>query len=78
LISLYTAPDVTLLARSHGTLWCSGYQAESELRVIPAKSIISVVAMVPHKDDCFFVVEKLGLEVAYMGGVEEDMAGEEE
>jgi hypothetical protein len=34
--------------------------------------------MVPLKDDCFFVVEKLGLEVAYMGGVEEDMAGEEE
>ena len=34
--------------------------------------------MVPLKDDRFFVVEKLGLEVAYMGGVEEDMAGEEE
>jgi len=78
LVSLYTAPDATLLARSHGTLWCCGYQAESELRVIPAKSIISVVAMVPLKDDRFFVVEKLGLEVAYMGGVEEDMAGEEE
>jgi hypothetical protein len=78
LISLYAAPDATLLARSHGTLWCCEYQGESELRVIPAKAIISVVAIVPHKDDRFVVVEKLGLEVAYMGGVEEDMAGEEE
>ena len=25
-----------------------------------------------------FLVEKLGLEVAYMGGIEEDMAGDEE
>ena len=78
MISLYTAPDSTLLARSHRSLWCCGYQAESELRVIRAKSILSVVAMVPHRDDHFFVVEKLGLEVAYMGGIEEDMAGDEE
>jgi hypothetical protein len=77
LISLYTAPDVTLLAHSHGTLWSCEYQAEAELRVIPAKSIISVVGMVPHRDDRFFVTEKLGLEVAYMGGVEEEMTEDE-
>jgi hypothetical protein len=77
LISVYTAPDATLLVRSHGTLWSCEYRAEAELRVIPAKSIISVVAMVPHKDDHFFVTEKLGLEVAYMGGVEEEMTEDE-
>ena len=39
LISLFTAPDTTLLARSHGTLWSSRYQGEAKLRVIPVKSI---------------------------------------
>jgi len=36
--------------------------------------------MVPHQDNqdgCFFVADKLGLEVAYMGSVEEEMMGEE-
>ena len=36
--------------------------------------------MVPHQDNQdgrFFVMEKLGLEVAYMGGAEEEMMGEE-
>jgi hypothetical protein len=33
--------------------------------------------MVPHRDDRFFVTEKLGLEVAYMGGIEEEMTEDE-
>jgi len=76
LISLFTAPDATLLAQSHGTLWSCRYQGEAELRVIPAKSIISVVAMVPHKGDHFFLAEKPGLEVAWLGGVEEELTEE--
>jgi hypothetical protein len=73
LVSLYTAPDATMLTRSHGTLWSCEYQDETALKVIPVKSIISVVGMVPHKTDRFFVTEKLGLEVAFMGGAEEEM-----
>lgn len=46
------------------------------------KSIDSVVAMVPMREGdaglgWFFVVEKLGLEIAEMGGVEEEMAEDE-
>ena len=76
LVSLFTAPDATLLARSHGTLWSSRYQGEAELRVIPVKSVISVVAMVPHKGDRFFLAEKPGLEVAWLGGVAEELTDE--
>jgi hypothetical protein len=31
-----------------------------------------VIEMVPHNDDHFFVVEKPGLEVAWLGGNEEE------
>ena len=41
--------------------------------MIPVKSIISVVAMVPHKGDRFFLA---GLEVAWLGGVAEELTDE--
>ena len=63
----------TLLAQSHGTLSSSRYKGEAELRVILVKSVISAVAMVPHKGDCFFLAEKPGLEVAWLGGVTEEL-----
>jgi hypothetical protein len=57
------------------------YEATRALVVIEAQTILSVVAMVPYThvnlgQDLFYVVEKLGLEVASLGGVEEE-AGDE-
>jgi hypothetical protein len=75
LIAPYGPPDTILLRRSHGTLWSIADQPEAELQVIPAKSIMSVVALVPHKGDRLYATEKLGLDVAGMGGIEEDMNG---
>lgn len=72
LVSLYGAPDAELLERSTGTVWSCEYRGEGGLKVIPAKLIASVVAMVPLQAGCFYVVEKLGLEVACMGGAEDD------
>jgi hypothetical protein len=51
--------------------------------VIDVKSILSVVAMVPHlpfpgdTSERYFVVEKPGLDVASLGGVVEDVPDEE-
>jgi hypothetical protein len=51
--------------------------------VIDVKSIMSVVGMVPHLPfpgetlTRYFVVEKPGLDVAVLGGVEEVVADEE-
>jgi hypothetical protein len=53
--------------------------------VIDVKSILSVVAMVPHRphlpfpgdtSERYFVVEKPGLDVASLGGVAEDVPDE--
>jgi hypothetical protein len=61
-------------------LWVCKYQGlvTHTLHVIPVKSILSVVGMVlfAHCDNAVFVVEKLGLEVADLGGVEEELADE--
>jgi hypothetical protein len=55
------------------------------LRFIDVKIIQAVVSMVPHApaiqgqpaEERFFLVEKPGLDVAMMGGAEEDIPGEE-
>ena len=52
------------------------------LQVIDVKSILGVVAMVPHfpfsadTSERYFVVEKPGLDVASLGGVAEDVPDE--
>lgn len=47
------------------------------MQVIDVKSILAVVAMVPFgPPDVFFVVEKPGLDVLFMSGVEEDILPE--
>jgi hypothetical protein len=76
LVSVFSAPDCDLLECSTGTLWSCKHQGDEGLSVIPASSIISVVAMVPFSEGSFIVVEKLGLEVACMGGIREEMADE--
>ena len=86
MVSMYSTPDAFLLQESSGTLWVCKYLGNTALRVVDAKCIESVVAMVPWDDednedeedkqytegDEFFVVEKLGLEMASMAGVDEE------
>lgn len=53
---------------------------DASLQVIDVKSIHAVVAMVPHQvnnEERFFVVEKPGLDVADLGGYEEEVQEEE-
>ena len=55
------------------------------LRFIDVKTIQSVVAMIPHRPEIlglslserFFLVEKLGLDVAIMAGIKEDIPEDE-
>lgn len=76
LISMYGPPDPELLDQSSGALWVAQYQGNENLKVINIKSILTCIAMVPFMDppdNRFFVCEKMGLEVAYLGGAEEDI-----
>jgi hypothetical protein len=55
------------------------HQGDAGLRVVDVKSIASVVAMVPFgsaDEHRYFVAEKLGLDVAHMGGLDEDLTDE--
>jgi len=69
LVSFYSPPDDYLLHISSNTLVVCRYQGEEALVVIDVRSILSVVAMVPFpfvvggRDDQFFVIEKIGLDV---------------
>jgi hypothetical protein len=69
LVALYSPPDEYLLRLSTDTLVVCRYQGEGALIVIDAKSILSVVAMVPFPfivgghGDQFFMIEKIGLDV---------------
>lgn len=75
LISHYSKPDSQLLEASSGALLVCKYQGDASLEVISAKKIASCVAMIPFRnfiDNQFFVCEKMGLEVAYLAGIEEE------
>jgi hypothetical protein len=81
LISVYGPPDNALLQLSHKTVYSCQYLSNDNLRVINARSIRSVIAIVPHEvtlpgktaaEDRWFVVEKPGLEAAELGGGVED------
>ncbi|KAG1756115.1 hypothetical protein EDB19DRAFT_1624652, partial [Suillus lakei] len=81
IVSLYSPPDRHLLEASQCMLWSVEYLGSAALQVIPAKSILSVVAMIPHTpysdhtdEKHFFVVEKPGLDVADMGGYIEQLS----
>ena len=70
LVSPYSPPNDYLGKISHNTLIACMYQGDELLSVIDVKSIISVVAMVPFPytingcDNYYFMVEKVGLDVA--------------
>lgn len=90
LVSCFGRPNMELLEASYKTLYVCKYQGDDGLEVVDAKTIQSVVAMVPfhelgspHSGEGqllqgykYFLVEKFGLEMAYMGGSEDDLSGE--
>ena len=86
LVSLFSRPDQTLLLISANTLCSCEYQGDDALRFINVKTIQAVVAMIPHRPEIegrppserFFLVEKPGLDVAIIAGVEEDVPRDEE
>lgn len=78
LVSCYSPPHPGLLEASQGTLW-SCTRVES-VKVIDVKHISAVVAMVPHQPfpgeeggGRFFLVEKPGLDITTIGGIEQAM-----
>jgi hypothetical protein len=83
LVSLFSEPDPTLLDLSFQALWSCQYQGDMALRFIDVKTIQAIVSMVPHMtaiqgrpvEECFFLVEKPGLDVVVMTGADEDMSG---
>ncbi len=86
MVAPFLGPDADILAESEGALLACTYRGDVACHVIPVQDITSVVAMVPlpltpqeaARDDTpelrenrYFVIEKLGLDVAYMGGTRE-------
>jgi hypothetical protein len=67
------------------TLWSCEYQDDHTLKFIDVKTIQAVVVMIPHRpaieghlpSQCFFLVEKPGLDIVVMAGAGEDMLAEE-
>lgn len=80
LVSIYSAPDELLLSKSSGALAVCKYKGSLGLKVIPSSSILSVVGMVPFPagkdEEDFFLVEKLGLDMAHLGGHDEELLEE--
>jgi hypothetical protein len=81
MVSFYSLPHRNLLDLSYNTLLsCT---SENVLKVIDVKSIRSVVAMIIHQpfpgdtETQYFVVEKPGLDVAWLGGSTEAAPEEE-
>jgi hypothetical protein len=84
---MWSAPNSVLFEQSHGTLYITQYQDDNALLVIDAKSIVSVVAMVPMlpadsdseetNSDQFFLVQRPGLESYELADVEEDDSDKE-
>ena len=76
---MFGPPDDQLLRESSFTLWsCMQQGNNSGLAIVSVKDISAVVAMVPHaifgeSSDRFFVVEKMGLDVMIMAGIEESV-----
>lgn len=78
LISLYSPPNEYLLTSTQSTLAVSRYCGERALMVIDAKSILSVVAMIPFPflvdghGEQFFMVEQIGLDVLEVDELDEN------
>ncbi|KAH9855134.1 hypothetical protein C2E23DRAFT_724630 [Lenzites betulinus] len=90
LVSVYSDPDPAILNESMNTLLACTYRGNRALRVINVTEIMAVVTMIPlpitraeseHPNtdamygERYFVVEKVGLDVALMGGAVQDNMG---
>ena len=86
LVSLFSKPDAHLKSLLVNMLWSCEYQGNNALKFIDVKTIQAVIAIIPHKpkipgrppSECSFLVEKPGLNVTTIAGVEEGMEGDEE
>ncbi|KAK0472587.1 hypothetical protein IW261DRAFT_1343370, partial [Armillaria novae-zelandiae] len=83
LVSIYSPPDMSLLAESFQTVYACDYQGDTNLCAIFVSDISAVVAMVPfftitNEGDIitpknrYFLVKKPGLEISELRGEEED------
>jgi hypothetical protein len=82
MVAIYSEPEDEIKVKSFCTvLACKhlGYDGShgADIRFVPVSDILSVVAMVPfpagHQYEGFkYVVEKIGLDVASLGGFQED------
>ena len=71
--SVYSPPDQDILSESYNTLWACTYQGDKGLKVVDVKSITAVILILPlpgGPDGTFFVLEKPGLDVTHMGGLD--------
>ncbi|KAF8809319.1 hypothetical protein BYT27DRAFT_7222542 [Phlegmacium glaucopus] len=82
LVSRYSPPHADILKKSYNTYWSCTHGRIEYIEVISVKTILSVVSIIPHKlfqddsDHRYFVVEKPGLEIACLSGVEENIPDE--
>ena len=75
LLSVFGDPDPHLLQESSGTLIVCEYRGNNSLEVVPVKTISTCIAMIPFKnpeDNLFFVCNKMVLDVAFLGGAQEE------
>ncbi|KAI0827285.1 hypothetical protein BC628DRAFT_1318376 [Trametes gibbosa] len=83
MVAPFLGPDPDILKESEGAVLACRYRGAVARHVVPVQEIVSVVAMVPLpltpqeatrpdaqdlRENRYFVVEKLGLDVAFMGG----------
>jgi len=75
LVTLYSPPQPYIFQESYGVLVSSTKLGDASLCAIEVTAIRSVVSMVPHRinllegvgEDRYFLVEKMGLELARIG-----------
>lgn len=73
-MALHSRPNENLFKESIWTVWSVTEQGETGLRVIDAKTILSVVSVIPHdhhltedsSDARFFVWEQMGMDMALL------------
>jgi hypothetical protein len=83
LISEFSQPHTELFENSFQTVFASRYQGDASLKLIEVHTIQSVVAMIPHNFPgidgiLFYLVERPGLDIIRMSGVEEEGILDEE
>ena len=80
LASVYRPPNRQTLTNSSNALWTCEYFGHEAFQVFPVTWIKSCVVMPPLKkpaDEWFYLCEKMGLAVAYKGGIIENVKGNE-